>query len=90
MNKIQEIKINGMRQDIDAWRRYIHFNKDGIDYELILFWDQFDGYEIMWGSASDTKLSKAPEWADNWDEDDHEGMSLGHYLDDLTYEMVAN
>ena len=83
MNKTQEIKVNGVRQENDAWHRYIYFNREGQDYELTLYWDQFTGYEIMWRSNN----GKAPEWASDWDEEAHNGMTLEHYLDDLTYEM---
>ena len=87
MNKTQEINVSSVRQEIDGWRRYIYLTKDGVEYYLTLFWDQFNGYEIMWGAENDTRISKAPDWAIDWDQDDHDGMSLEHYLDDLTWEM---
>ena len=86
MNAMQEIKVNGMRQEIDAWHRYIHFTREGSEYELTLYWDQFNGFEIMWRSANGEAISKAPKWANEWDEGDH-NESLAWWLDELTYEM---
>jgi hypothetical protein len=88
MNTTEEIKLSSVSQEIDGWRRYVYFTKDGVEYQLTLFWDQFNGYEIMWGSANDTKLSKAPDWANDWDQDEHNGMSLAGLLDELTCELV--
>jgi hypothetical protein len=85
MNTTQELKVKGMRQEVDAWHRYIHFTREGKDYELTLFWDQFNGYEVMWRSVDGQGTGKAPDWANNWDEDHNE--SLVWWLDELTYQM---
>lgn len=77
--------INDIRHEETAWKRYIHFNHEGNDYELTLFWDEFDGYEIYWRSPN-----VSPQWAIDWDETKHDDMTLGHYLDDLTYNMKGN
>jgi len=82
MNATQEIKVEGLREEVDAWHRYIYFTREGENYELTLYWDQFTGYEIIWRSED----GKAPEWAIEWDESAHNNMTLEHYLDDLTYE----
>jgi hypothetical protein len=88
VNTTQEIKLSSVRQEIDGWRRYIYLTKGGVEYQLTLFWDQFNGYEIMWGAENDTRISKAPDWANDWDEDDNNGISLAGYLDELTCEVV--
>lgn len=77
----ERIVISGSRQDDTGWKRYVYFDYQGNDYELILFWDEFNGYESYWVSPS-----KTPDWVVNWNEDDHEGMSFEHYLDNLTWE----
>jgi hypothetical protein len=81
MNARQEIKITGSRHEETGWKRYIFFEYEGNEYELTLFWDEFNGYEIYWGMPE-----KAPEWAVNWDKDMSEGQSLEHWLDELTFE----
>jgi hypothetical protein len=85
VNATQEIKVKGMRQEIDAWHRYIYFEREGKSYELTLYWDQFSGYEIVWRSEDGITISKAPEWARNWDNSDWPDLS--GWLDELTYEM---
>lgn len=87
MNATQEIKINGMRKEVDAWRRYIHLTRDGVDYDLTLFWDQFDGYEILWRSVNGELNSVEPDWSVNWNEDEHNGQYLSWWLDELTCDM---
>jgi hypothetical protein len=76
------IKINDLRHEETGWKRYIHFTRDGEDYELHLFWDEFSGYEIYWRSPLTT-----PQWVIEWDEEAHNGNSFGAYLDELTWEM---
>lgn len=88
MNATQDIKISDVRQEIDGWRRYIYLEREGKSYELILFWDQFNGYEITWRYENEVIISKAPEWATNWNENAHGNITLEHYLDELTYEKL--
>lgn len=81
MNAVQDIKINGIRHEETAWKRYIYFEYEGNQYELTLYWDEFTGYEIYWREPN-----KTPDWVVNWNEDEHNGMTLEHYLDELTYD----
>ena len=87
MNATQEMTINWKTHEETGWKRVINFTYDGNKYEVLLFWDEFQGYEIIWRWRNETLNNKAPEWASEWDEDAHDGMTLEHYLDDLTYEM---
>jgi hypothetical protein len=82
MNKQAEIVISGVSHEETAWKRYIYFQNEGTEYELTLFWDEFNGYETYWGTPD-----KAPDWVIEWDEQDHNGMSFEHYIDDLTWEI---
>ena len=82
MNATKEIQIEGSRQDDTGWKRYIHFTHDGESYELTLFWDEFNGYEIYWQMPT-----VRPDWVVNWNQDEHNGMSFEHYLDDLTWDV---
>ena len=88
MNAIQDINITGSRHEEMSWKRYIYFEHRGENYSVLLFWDEFNGYELYWLNEESGLLNsrKAPEWAINWNEDDYEGMSLEHYLDELTFE----
>ena len=90
MNAIQDIIISSTREETLSWKRYIHFKYQDEEYSVLLFWDEFNGYEIYWKNKESELLNShiAPEWAVNWDEDAHEGMSLEHWLDELTFEVV--
>ncbi len=76
----KQIVITGSRHEVNGWKRYIHFNYQGNEHEVILFWDEFDGYEVNWYQPSET-----PDWVDNWDSEAHKGMTFEWYLDELTY-----
>ena len=78
----KQINITGTSQEETGFRRYIYFEYEGNKYELTLFWDEFNGYEIYWREPN-----KAPDWVVNWNEEEHKGMSFRHYIDDLTWEM---
>ena len=81
MNATKNIKITNSRLELTAWKRVICFEYEGEHHEVVLFWNEFDGFELYW-----LELSKTPDWAVNWNEDEHEGMSLADYLDELTWE----
>lgn len=81
MNATKQIEITDQRHEETGWKRYIYFKYEGKDYELTLFWDEFNGYEIYWREPN-----TAPDWARNWDEDMSEGLSLAGWLDELTFQ----
>jgi len=78
----KQINITSTSHEETGFKRYIYFEYEGNQYELTLFWDEFNGYEIYWREPD-----KAPDWVVNWNEEEHEGMSFRHYIDDLTWEM---
>lgn len=87
MSKIKQhleerIVISGKYHEEMSWKRRIYFDYQGNNYELLLFWDEFNGYESHWVNPN-----KTPDWVVNWNEDDHEGMGFEWYLDELTWEM---
>ena len=78
----KQVNITGLRHEETGWKRYISFQYEGNEYELILFYDEFTGYEIHWHTPS-----KKPNWVVEWDSEAHNEMSFEHYLDELTWEM---
>lgn len=78
----KQINITGKNHEETGWKRYLCFEYEGNEYELTLFWDEFNGYETYWRSPD-----KTPAWVVEWDSEAHNGMSFEHYLDELTYEM---
>ena len=86
MSKIKQhleerIVISHSEEESTAWKRYISFDYQGNRYELTLFWEEFNGFEIFWRSPAIT-----PAWVVEWDSEAHQGMSFEHYLDDLTWD----
>ena len=78
----EKIVISHSEEENTGWKRIIFFEYEGNKYEVNLYWDEFNGYEIFWREPN-TK----PNWVVEWDEEAHQGMSFEHYLDDLTWEM---
>ena len=77
----KQIVVSHFNEESTGWKRYIAFNYEGNEYELTLFWDSFDGYDIFWREPDST-----PNWVVEWDSEAHNGMSFEHYLDELTWE----
>lgn len=86
----KQVFITGSRHEEMSWKRYIYFEYEGEGYSVLLFWDEFNGYEIYWKDRESELLNShiAPEWVVNWDEDLYEGMSFEGWLDELTFEGV--
>jgi len=76
-----EMTINWKSHEETGWKRVINFTHEGNEYEVLLFWDEFQGYELIWRSENDLFISTTPLWAQFWNEELHEGMSLEWYLD---------
>jgi hypothetical protein len=77
-----EVVITNSNEENTGWKRYIAFNYQGNEYELTLFWEEFNGYDTFWRVPERT-----PDWVAEWDSEAHQGMSFEHYLDELTWEM---
>jgi len=77
----KQINITGKKHEETGWKRYISFEYEGNEYELTLFWDEFNGFETYWRVPD-----KTPNWVIEWNEEDNSGMSFELYLDDLTWE----
>jgi hypothetical protein len=82
----KEIVITYSSEESTGWKRYISFDYEGNKYDITLYWDEFNGYEITWRYCNDKQMAKAPDWAINWKEDENEGASLSGYLDLLSWE----
>ena len=78
----KQLNITRKTHEETGWKRYLCFEYEGNEYELTLFWDEFNGYEIYWREPN-----KTPAWVSEWDSEAHQDMSFEHYLDELTYEM---
>lgn len=82
------MEIKSTRQENTSWTRWISFNYDGKDYDVVLYHQDNEGYDLVFKSENGVVYKGVfdmPDWAKDWDEDEHDGMTLEHYLDDLTY-----
>lgn len=94
-NIVDAIHIKAALQEVNAWKRHIYFTHEGKDYEVNLFWDEHDGYELTWlenGRSMRVVDGKgefitAPEWAIKYDDTGQNNLSMD--LDELTYEMAV-
>ena len=85
-----KIEILNAEQENTGWQRYIYFKYNGKEYGTVLFWNEHEGYELMFQTEDEKTFThfEMPEWAKDWDEDNHDGMTLEHYLDDLTWKQL--
>ena len=87
MIKTQELNITGKWHEETGWKRRLDFQYEGNDYQLTLYWSEFDGYDIVWRFCNSKQIIHTPTWVVEWDSEAHQDMSFEHYLDELTYEM---
>ena len=83
----KQINITGKTHEETGWKRRLDFQYEGNDYQLTLYWCEFDGYDIVWRFCNAKQIIHTPAWVVEWDSEAHQDMSFEHYLDDLTYEM---
>jgi hypothetical protein len=48
MNAKQDIIISSTREETLSWKRYIDFKYQDKEYSVLLYWDEFNGYQIYW------------------------------------------
>jgi len=61
--------VEKLTDEVTGWVRRLRIEKDGVTYHADLFWDMFDGFELMW--LDDKRmLTNQPDWAEDleWDE----------------------
>ena len=72
--------IEGVTKQETAYTKLMTLTHEGEQYEVLLHWNNWDGYEI------DFINSDEPEWAINWEDNSEE--SLAYTLDGLTDEVI--
>jgi len=81
-----QIIIADFNEENTGWKRRISFDYQGNNYELTLYWGEFEGYDVVWRFCNGKQMINTPDWVVEWDSEAHQGMSFEHYLDDLTWE----
>ena len=72
--------IESVSKQETAYSKSITINYEGQEYEVLLYWNNWDGYELSFVNSDE------PEWAINWEENNDE--SLAYTLDGLTDEVL--
>ncbi len=82
------ITIKGVTKQDTAYDKRITFEREGVEYFVLLHWDIYDGFDLDFLKANQRTFTGDPEWAIEWNEDENEGKSLAYFLDKLTDEVI--
>ena len=74
------MEIKGISKDETAYAKEMTISYEGEEYEVLLRWDNWDGYDLTFTNSNE------PEWAINWEDNNEE--SLAYTLDCLTDEVL--
>ena len=80
------IEIKGVTKEETAYDKRITFEREGIEYSVLLHWDSYDGYELNF--LDGRTFIPDPEWASEWQENPQYEESLECTLDGLTDEVL--
>jgi len=76
------LTIKGVTKEDTAYDKHITFEREGVEHSVLLHWDSYDGYNLSFFDEV------TPDWADEWDEDEHDNETLASVLDGLTDEVL--
>ena len=75
------ISIKGVTKEDTAYDKRITFEREGVEYSVLLHWDSYDGYDLSFEETT-------PDWVWEWDEDEHDNETLASVLDGLTDRVI--
>lgn len=77
-----DITIKGVTKEDTAYDKRITFEREGVEYSVLLHWDAYDGYDLQFLDYIDD-----PEWVSEWQDLDG-AESLEYILDGLTDQVI--
>jgi hypothetical protein len=82
------ITIKGVTKEDTAYDKNITFEREGVEYSVLLHWDSYDGYDLQFLDGK--KFIADPEWVSEWQEKAEEENTeyLEDALDGLTDEVI--
>ena len=81
------ITIKGITKEDTAWDKNITFEREGVEYSVLLHWDSYDGYELNF--LEGRSFIPNPDWVNEWQDSQQYGAeSLEYTLDGLTNEVM--
>tara|TARA_R110000822_G_C14898632_1_gene448694 strand:+ start:118 stop:393 length:276 start_codon:yes stop_codon:yes gene_type:complete len=84
--KEMSITINGFTKEDTAYDKRITFEREGVEYSVLLHWDSYDGYDLQF--LNGRNFIPYPDWASDWQSEGAE--SLEYYLDGLTEDVMED
>ena len=85
--KEMSITINGFTKEDTAYDKRITFEREGVEYSVLLHWDSYDGYDLQF--LNGRNFIPDPDWASDWQDAQQYGAeSLEYYLDGLTDDVM--
>jgi len=84
---MSEITIKGITKEDTAYDKRITFEREGVEYSVLLHWDSYDGYDLQF--LDGRKFISDPEWASEWQDSQQYGEeSLEYTLDSMTEDVI--
>ena len=81
------ITIKGITKEETAWDKRITFEREGVEYSVLLHWDSYEGYNLNFLDGK--SFIPNPEWVGEWQDSQQYGAeSLEYTLDGLTEETI--
>jgi hypothetical protein len=81
------MEIKGVTKEETAYDKRITFEREGVEYSVLLHWDSYDGYELNF--LDGRNFTDAPDWVAEWEDSQQYGEeSLEYILDSLSEEVL--
>ena len=83
------ITVQSTFKEDTAYDKWILFTYKGEEYNILLHWDKFDGFDIHFTDPiRSANWVDTPSWATDWEEGEGKGDSLAYTLDCLSDEVI--
>ena len=80
------IAIKGITKEETAYDKRITFEREGVEYSVLLHWDAYEGFDLTF--LDGRTFTTTPEWAVSFEDEEGEGESLEYTLDALTDKVI--
>lgn len=81
-----KIEVKGVTKEETAYDKRITFEREGVEYSVLLHWDSYDGFDLQF--LEGRTFISTPDWAIEWSEEEGEGEHLEYTLDALTDQVI--
>lgn len=82
-----EIEVQSASKEETAFDKRITFERDGVEYSVLLHWDAYDGYDLKF--LDGRNFIPAPSWVTEWEESQQFGAeSFEYFIDSLSEDVL--